>query len=142
MSNQLYGKAREKFLGTNGVNSIDWLADEIRAMLVDITQYTVNINVDEFLSDVPALAQVTPVAGCPILGVKTATLGVANASGATFGSVSGANCGALLLFKNTGNQTTSPLIAYIDTATGLPVAPNGGPVAIQWDTGTNKVFKL
>lgn len=142
MSNRLYGKARQKFLGTNNVNNIDWLADEIRAMLVDITQYTVVIDSDEFLSDIPSIAQVTPVSGCPILGIKTSTLGIANASGATFGAVSGATCGALILFKNTGVQGTSPLIAYIDTATGLPVAPNGGPVAILWDTGVNKIFKL
>jgi hypothetical protein len=142
MSNQLYGKGRQKFLGTGGVNSIDWLNDEIRPMLVNTSLYTVDINVDEFLSDIPVGAQVTPVSDCPILGNKTSTLGVANASGATYTAVSGATCGALVLFKNTGVQGTSPLIAYIDTATGLPVAPNGGPIAIQWDTGTNKIFKL
>jgi len=142
MSNQLYGKARQAMLGSELGYTVNWFTDEIRVMLVNTSQYTVNINVDQYLSDVPALAQVTPVAGCPVLSNKATALGVANASGATWASVSGATCGAMIIFKNTGVQSTSPLIAYIDTATGLPVAPNGGPIAVQWDTGTNKIFKL
>lgn len=39
-------------------------------------------------------------------------------------------------------STESPLIAYIDTATGLPVTPNGGDITIAWDSGANKIFKL
>jgi len=138
MSNRVYGKARQAFAS----KQIDWVNDEIRIMLIDTTQYTVSIDADQYLSDIPLLAQVTPLAGCPILGLKTDTLGVQNASGATFGVVSGATCGALVIFKNTGTQGTSPLIAYIDTATGLPVAPNGGPISVLWDTGANKIFKL
>jgi hypothetical protein len=34
------------------------------------------------------------------------------------------------------------LIAYIDTATGLPVTPGGGDIDITWDNGSNKIFKL
>jgi hypothetical protein len=39
-------------------------------------------------------------------------------------------------------QTDEPLIAYIDTATGLPVTPNGGDITIAWDSGANRIFKL
>ena len=49
---------------------------------------------------------------------------------------------ALLIYKDTGTEATSPLIAYIDTATGLPVTPNGGNITVTWDNGTNKIFKL
>ena len=38
--------------------------------------------------------------------------------------------------------STSQLVAYIDTATGLPVTPNGGNIQIVWDTGANKIFAL
>ena len=34
------------------------------------------------------------------------------------------------------------VIAFIDTATGLPVTPNGGDITITWDNGANKIFKL
>ncbi len=38
--------------------------------------------------------------------------------------------------------TAQRLIAYIDTATGMPVTPNGGDITIAWDNGANKIFKL
>nr|WP_201787713.1 hypothetical protein [Mycobacteroides immunogenum] len=60
----------------------------------------------------------------------------------TFSAVSGASVEAMVIYKDTGTVGTSPLIAYIDTATGLPVSPNGGDINIAWDTGTNKIFKL
>jgi hypothetical protein len=38
--------------------------------------------------------------------------------------------------------SSSPLICIFDTATNLPVTPNGGDITIQFDNGTNKIFKL
>ena len=32
--------------------------------------------------------------------------------------------------------------AYIDTATGLPITPNGGDIIVTWDNGINKIFRL
>ena len=49
---------------------------------------------------------------------------------------------ALILYQHTGTDATARLIAYIDTATGLPVTPNGGDITIVWDDGPNKIFKL
>ena len=43
---------------------------------------------------------------------------------------------------DTGTDSTSPLIAFIDTATGLPITPNGGDIIVTWDNGPNKLFKL
>jgi hypothetical protein len=34
------------------------------------------------------------------------------------------------------------LIAYIDTATGLPVTPNGQAIGLTFDNGANRIFKL
>ena len=34
------------------------------------------------------------------------------------------------------------LIAYIDTATGLDVTPNGSDITITWDSGASKIFSL
>lgn len=73
---------------------------------------------------------------------KTTTAGIANAAAATFSSVSGDQSEALVIYKDTGDAATSPLIAYIDTATGLPITPNGADITINWDTGANKIFKL
>ena len=36
-----------------------------------------------------------------------------------------------MIYKDTGNAATSPLIAYIDLTT--PVTPNGGDINITWN---------
>jgi hypothetical protein len=37
---------------------------------------------------------------------------------------------------------TSPVLIYIDTITGFPLATNGGDITIQWDNGAYKIFSL
>lgn len=135
MANALYGKGREGFLD----GSIDWDTDDIRVILIDAADYTVSIDVDDNLDDIPAAARVA-VSGA--LTGKTVTLGVADATDVTFSAVSGDVSEALVIYKHTGVETTSRLIAYIDSATGLPVTPNGGDIQVQWDSGANKIFKL
>ena len=137
MANALYDLGRQAFLE----GSIAALTDNIKAVLVNIasTHYAVNLATDQFLS---AIASGDRVATSGNLASKTSTAGVFNAANVTFTAVTGAACGALVLYKDTGSAATSPLIAYIDTATGLPVTPNGGDITVSWDTGSNKVFKL
>jgi hypothetical protein len=135
MSNALYGKGRQKFLE----GTFHWLTDDFKAVLVDLADYTLQIDVHEFLSDIPAGAR---VATSGILGTKTSTLGVADAANATFSAVTGDVSEAIVVYKDTGDAATSPLVAYIDSATGLPVTPNGGDITVQWDDGANKIFKL
>ena len=60
----------------------------------------------------------------------------------TFTSVSGPSIEAIVIYKDTGSEATSPLIAYIDTATGLPITPNGGDIIVTWDNGANRIFKV
>lgn len=131
----LYGLARAAFLG----GDIAWDTDDIRCVLVDTNDYTVNIDVDEFLDDVPAGAR---VATSDALTSKAVTLGVADAGDVVLNSVTGDESEAIVIYVHTGADATARLIAYIDTATGLPVTPNGGDITIQWDNGANKIFKL
>lgn len=135
MSNALYDKGRQRFLE----GSFNWLTDTIKCVLVDAAAYTVNLSVHEFLSDVAGSAR---IAGPVALASKTSTGGAADASDVTFTAVSGPSIEAIILYKDTGTESTSPLIAYIDTATGLPITPNGGDIIITWDNGANKIFKL
>jgi hypothetical protein len=67
---------------------------------------------------------------------------VFDADDATFTAVSGANCEALIIYHTTGSNTTSRLIAYIDTATGLPILPNGGDIIVRFSAGADKIFAL
>lgn len=135
MANALYDYGREGYL--NG--SLNWLSDDVRAILVDTGLYTVNLATDQFLTAIAGGARIS-VSGS--LTTKTATAGVADADDVSFTAVTGATVEAIVLYKHTGVDATSRLIAYIDTATGLPFLPSGGNVAIQWDNGSNKIFRL
>jgi hypothetical protein len=56
--------------------------------------------------------------------------------------VVGSSVEALVIYKWTGDAATSPLIAYIDSAAGLPFTPAGVAQTVVWDNGANKIFKL
>lgn len=135
MANVLYDKGRQGFLD----GSIDWDTDDIRAILIDTADYTVNLSTHDNLDDIPGAARVA-VSGA--LTTKTVVDGVADADDVTFSAVSGDECEAIVLYKHTGTESTSRLIAYIDDATGLPVTPNGGDIEVQWAGGASKIFKL
>jgi hypothetical protein len=134
MANALYDTGRNAFL----LADVDWLVDTITAVLVDTGAYTVNLTTHQFLSDIAGGARIATqnMAG------MSASAGVADANDTVFTAVSGTTVEAVVIYKNTGTAGTSQLIAYIDTATGLPVTPNGGDITVQWDNGANKIFKL
>lgn len=135
MANALYNKARQRFL-EGGIN---WTTDTIRALLIDTGVYTPNMATHEFLSSVPAGSR---IAGPISLVNKTSTDGAADANDISFPAVSGASIEAIVLYKDTGSEATSPLIAFIDVASGLPVTPNSGDINVVWDNGINKIFRL
>lgn len=139
MANQFYNSFRNGLL--NLVQSIDFddAGTTVKAALIDTGTYTFNAAHD-FFDDI------TGVVGTPqAIGSKTVgTLGVGIFDGAdvTFTAVSGASVEAILLFKDTGVASTSPLIGLIDQVTsGLPVTPNGGDITIVWDN-TNGILKV
>jgi|SRR5215813_3725776 len=136
MANALYDTGRNAFL----LGDIDWAADDIRAILVDAADYTVNLVTHDFLNDIPSGARVATLGAS--LANKSASAGVADADNITFPTVTGDPTEAVVLYRHTGTESTSQLIAYIDTATGLPVTPNGGDITVTWDNGANKIFKL
>jgi cobalamin synthase len=135
MANALYDKGRQGFLD----GSIDWDTDDIRAILIDVADYTVNLATHDNLDDIPEAARVAVSAA---LTGKSVTDGVADAADVTFSAVTGDSVEAIVLYKHTGTESTSRLIAYIDSATGLPLTPNGGAVMITWPDRARKIFKL
>lgn len=135
MANALFDKARQRFLE----GQFNWNTDTIKAVLVDTGTYTPNLSAHEFLSDISTGAR---VAMSGAFTGKTTTGGAADANDITYTSVTGPSIEAIVIFKDTGTDSTSPLIAYIDTATGLPITPNGGDIIVTWDNGANKIFKL
>lgn len=135
MANAMYGKGRQAFLE----GGIAWLSDNIKTSLVT-SSYSVSINSDQYYG--VAISGGNVVAASGNLASKTSTLGTADAADITFSAVSGSTASIIVVWKDTGTSTTSPLILYIDVATNLPVTPNGGDITVQWDNGSNKIFTL
>ena len=133
MANALYLKAKEAFL--NG--SINMVANTITIALVDTGVYTFSSS-HQFRSEVSNNAVISTTT----LTNKSVANGVFDADDATFTSVTGANCEALLIFQDTAVQNTSRLIAYVDSATGLPILPNGGDITVVFSSGASKIFAL
>jgi hypothetical protein len=133
MASALFNKGRQNILEAD----IDWLVDDIKVVLIKST-YTFDNN-DEFIADLGSVLN----GESANLGSKTSTDGVADAADTSLVATDAAACNALVIFKDTGNTATDLLIAYIDTATGLPFTPaSGGTVTIAWSDGANKIFKL
>ncbi len=135
MANALFDSGREGFLA----GDIDWDAHNIKLVLVDHGVDTPNVSTDNALDDIGAGARIATSAN---FGSKTTTAGVADAGNVTLSTVVGAQVESIVIYKDSGVESSSLLIAYIDTATGLPVTPNGGDIVVQWDDGANKIFKL
>lgn len=135
MANTLFDFARQRFLEAQ----LNWMTDTIKVILVDTGAYTPQTAVHQYLADIPISAR---IAGPVTLTSKTTTGGAADGADVTFTSVTGASIEAIIIYSDSGTESTSPLIAYIDTATGLPITPNGGDIIVTWDNGTNKIFKV
>ena len=135
MANSLYARGKQRILE----KQISFKDDDIQALLVS-ADYIPDLNAHEFLPDVQAFAL---GGGARPLTDKTTTLGVFDAADVSWLKVAaGATAKAVILFKNTGEAGTSPLLGYVDTITGFPVATNGSDISVQWDNGTFKIFSL
>ena len=131
MANTLFDFARQRFLEAQ----IHWINDTIKVYLIDTGNYTPQTATHQYLSDISGSAR---VAGPVTLTGKSTTGGAADAADVTFTSVSGPSIEAILIYSDTGNESTSPLIAWIDTATGLPITPNGGDITPRCREAANK----
>jgi len=133
MANKLYPKGREAFLA----GDLDWDANNIKVVLVDTTY--VYSDSHQYLSSIDSGDRVATSGN---LASKTVTDGVADAADVTFSAVSGNQVTQFVIYQDSGSAATSRLIAHIDTASGLPLTPNGGDITITWDNGASKIFKL
>lgn len=134
MANALYALGKEKILS----GAINFVSDTIKVALVKNT-YPQNLTTDDFYDDISAYVIGTP----QTLGSKSVALGVFDAGDVTYTAVTaGDTLEGVVIYKDTGVAGTSPLLAYIDTITGFPLATNGGDITIQWDNGAYRVFSL
>jgi hypothetical protein len=135
MASAIYPKAKEQMLQ----GGIDMATGNVKVTLHDLADYTYSAT-HEFYSDVAVASEVAESGN---LASKTFTDGVFDAADITFTSVSGDQSEALIVRIDTGVDSTSRIIAFIDTfSSGMPVTPNGGNIDVTWDAGANKIFAL
>ena len=133
MANALFDAHREAVQkGTYDMSTMD-----TRVVLVDHGVDTPNPTVDEDLADIAAGARVK-VSGD--LASKSITNGIYDLSDVTFTGGTSASVESVVPYRHTGTESTSTLLVFIDTATGLPLPIVGGDVNLVWDNGANKVY--
>jgi hypothetical protein len=134
MASFVYDKGRKAFAD----GGIAWLTDDIKVVLVT-SGYSPSQSGDDFLSVIVAGNR---VAASGNLAGKSSTAGVLDATDVTYPALTGAAFNAAVIYKDTGVEASSQLIAYIDNFTGLPYTPSGIDVTLVWDNGANKILKL
>lgn len=143
MANALFDTGRASFLK----GEIAAASDTLRVLFVDHADDTPVPATDDFLNDIATAARVPAgtdgtQSNHPALASKTTTAGVLDAADLTFTALTGDTSESIVIYKGTGTDTTSNLIAFIDTATGLPFTPNSGDAIIVWAASSPNIFKL
>jgi hypothetical protein len=130
VANDWFAKGRQAF----ATAQVNWSTggDSMEVILVDTTGITISLATMQFVADITALDSGALIARGPLANLD-ATDGVLDADDVTLPTVTGDQAEALAIDKATGNDATSPLLMFIDEATGLPITPNGGDVTVQWN---------
>jgi hypothetical protein len=134
MANRFYSLGVEAFL-TGAINAT---SDTLKADLVSSASYTPNTSTDQYHSTITSSGGII-AAGVTLTSV-TGSGGTLSAANVVWSSVTGSAAAYIVVWKSTGTDSTSPLICLFDTATGLPVTPNGGNITAAWSSG--QVFTL
>ncbi len=116
--------------------SINFVTDTIKVALVT-TAYTYSA-AHEFVSQLG-----TRVGDDITLVNKSITGGAFDADDAKTSPLpSGNEIKGVVIYKDTGNPSTSPLLLYRDNLPGFPMATNGGAINLPWDNGPNKIASI
>lgn len=118
---------------------LDLSTASLKVVCVDAADYTLDAALHANLSDIPALARVgTPTA----LTTVTVTGNVLDADNVLINNVAGDTFEAVAIYVDTGVESTSTLVAYLDNAGTLSVTPSGADIVITWADTANKIFAL
>lgn len=121
MSSQLYPKGAGHILGAT--TGVDMTANNIKLLFYSSTYSSAH----EFVSD---LTGASIIARSGNLAGKTTTNGVFDANDITVTAVSGSAFTHVILYKDSGVDSSSPLIAFYDVTS---FTPNGGDVNVVFN---------
>lgn len=138
MANSLFLAYKQEQLGDAagpGHGAVDWeLATTIKATLHDSADTTVNVNTHADIADILAAGRVATVALTSRTVVASSNTLTIDAADATFTSVTGDQAEQIIIWNDSGVESTSLLIVFFDTFTsGMPVTPNGGNIDLVFN---------
>lgn len=123
MANAVQASARKLFLD----GDIDLLNDTIKVVLTKTYSYS---SAHDYLDDVAAGYRVATAT----LASKTTTGGAFDSADPTFSAVaSGSTVTGIWVYKDTGTDSTSPLIAWYDTnasSAAISIVTSGGNITL------------
>lgn len=123
MANAVQASARKLFLD----GDIDLLNDTIKVVLTKTYSYS---SAHDYLDDVTAGYRVATAT----LASKTTTGGAFDSADPTFSAVaSGSTVTGIWVYKDTGTDSTSPLIAWYDTnasSAAISIVTSGGNITL------------
>lgn len=127
MATKVYPLGTKAFID----NDMDFSADTIKAVLVDAADYTYS-DAHDFLDDVAAGARATNGTGtlASKTVVRASNVITLDAADLTLTAVTGDPSEAVVVYKDTGAEATSPLLAYLELSAA--VTPNGGNITLAF----------
>jgi hypothetical protein len=135
MANAIYPNYKRGLLDQDGA-AYDLDDGTVKVALIDLADYSYSA-AHTVYDDISAGVVGTP----QTIANTTIAAGLFDGDNVTYTAVVGDQCEALIIYIDTGNTATSPLVAFIDTSvTGLPVTPNGGDITITWHA--SGIFQL
>jgi hypothetical protein len=128
----LFPYYKQNCLNPAATDHVDVVADNIKVALISGYTYT---SANKYLADA-VTSGATVIARSANLASKTDTNGTAGAANPTISAVaSGHTITGILIYKDTGSDATSPLIAHIDqdqSAVALSLATNGSDITVSF----------
>lgn len=136
MANFIYKKAKESFLK----GEINLYSNTIKVLILN-NSYNPNAETHQFVSDINSSYI---EARSSALNNKSVVLGVFDADDIDIPDYSGNSFNSLALYVDSGSDSTSRLIAYIDSSTGIPFssANVSATITIVWNNDSTKIISL
>ncbi len=139
MADAYYNDTPNAFLGNPVHNTVDLDTDDVRCWLYDETADARNL-ADEDIANIIAGARIAESTNLASKTVGVVGDGIFDHANFVFTSVSGASVESIGYWGFNATETIAPLLWVLDSATGLPVTPNGGD--ITWAPAAGGVIDI
>lgn len=136
MANFVYKKAKQNILNGN----INFSSNNFKVLFTN-SSYTANQNTDEFVSNIPSASIVHRSENIQNI---TNILGVIDGSDFSFSLSPNTSINAVVLYQVGVNDSSSILLSYVDTASGLPFpgSSQSTTVSVNWSNEVSKILSL